>query len=258
MEALFFLHVMPYLDVKFPQNKIFINYENDWTIVSHFAPKTTEGKLFNTTKKNILLHVIITNKKDFFLILIFSFILTIFIVNGKILKKELYIRAHYDGATFTLNRQAGVEFLQKEIRKANINKTELSVCFIDVNGLKSVNDTLGHEYGDELILTVANVIKKRLPTNDIVARFGGDEFVLVLTKSSKEKAEEVWSDITKDLLIINETENRKYVVSVSHGISTISEVSSTEALPIDYLIELADHRMYEEKRIEKQSIQIIR
>lgn len=162
-----------------------------------------------------------------------------------IVKKRDYIKMKYiadhDGLTEVYNRRAGIEKLEKLLSKNN----QFSICFVDIDGLKEVNDILGHEEGDELILTVANTMKKILREEDLIIRFGGDEFIIVLLESDIEIAENVWEKITDVFERINETENRKYILSVSHG---IVESNIIDEGIIDNIIKIADKKMYEEKR----------
>jgi diguanylate cyclase (GGDEF)-like protein len=135
-------------------------------------------------------------------------------------------------------------------------KIEISLCFIDVNGLKQVNDILGHKMGDELLQSVTAVIQSAIRENDFVARMGGDEFIIVFSGIGKEVAEKIWDRICDIFKEINETENRPYAISVSHGI--VSCDKDSKQISADEFIKQADALMYKQKRVMKQGLNVIR
>jgi diguanylate cyclase (GGDEF)-like protein len=157
--------------------------------------------------------------------------------------------------TGIFNRRTGFEKLKQLYKNIEKNENKVSVCFIDINGLKDVNDYLGHEVGDELILTITNGIKNRIRENDFVARLGGDEFLIIFEGLDESDAEAAWQRIVAEFEQINDTENRRYLVSVSHGIETFSGDTNEY---IDMIINQADEKMYREKKIIKKNLKIIR
>jgi diguanylate cyclase (GGDEF)-like protein len=163
--------------------------------------------------------------------------------------------SEYDAMTGVYNRRSGygkLNELKKDIYKRNCN---IAVCFIDINGLKDVNDHLGHDAGDELIQSVVEVIRDNVRGNDFVARLGGDEFLIVFDSLDEEGAEKVWERIVQKYAQINADEDRRYVISVSHGIGMF-RCSSDES--IDDVINRADAKMYGEKREIKKTLNVIR
>ena len=153
------------------------------------------------------------------------------------------------------NRRTGFEKLTQLYKNSEKNNGENSVCFIDINGLKDVNDYLGHDVGDELIVTITNSIKDKIRENDFVARLGGDEFLIIFEGLDENGAEAVWQRIVADFEAINETEKRRYLISASHGIESFSGTSNEY---IDTIINHADEKMYREKKIIKKNLKIIR
>ena len=86
------------------------------------------------------------------------------------------------------NRRAFLRELTREIASAERHKTALSVLYIDLDQFKRVNDTHGHEQGDRVLVAVAETLKSGIRRSDIIARIGGDEFAIILTRSSLKKA----------------------------------------------------------------------
>jgi diguanylate cyclase (GGDEF)-like protein len=95
-------------------------------------------------------------------------------------KNELYLIARTDALSGLANRNSLEEYLQKLIAVSVREKKQFAFLFLDIDHFKSINDSLGHNVGDELLQNVASVIQKVVRPNDIVARIGGDEFVIVL------------------------------------------------------------------------------
>ena len=162
--------------------------------------------------------------------------------------------------TNVLNRRDGFALLKDRFCKAVAKKEEMSICFVDINGVGEVNDKLGHNAGNELILGVINGINKCIRQSDFIIRFGGDEFLVVFQEADVEQAEKVWERIEAEFKTINSGETVKYVISVSHGIIgcdiTLQNVNVEGYLY--NLISLADKRMYNEKQTLKSQIKMIR
>jgi diguanylate cyclase (GGDEF)-like protein/PAS domain S-box-containing protein len=89
-------------------------------------------------------------------------------------------QAHYDTLTDLPNRQLFMDFLSLELAQARRNEKKLALMFLDLNGFKQVNDTLGHSYGDRLLQEVAQRLRDCIRESDTVARLGGDEFTVLM------------------------------------------------------------------------------
>ncbi|GAB1476070.1 hypothetical protein MASR2M70_09020 [Bacillota bacterium] len=157
----------------------------------------------------------------------------------------------FDQLTLAYNRRSGLSRLKQMMGEENRRQLGLSLCFVDINGLKEVNDNLGHKFGDELIVTTAGCIKAGIRENDFVIRMGGDEFLIVLSGIGAEEAEMVWGRISGCFKTINESEGRSYEVSASHG---IAEYNSAERTGLEDLIKEADEKMYAEKKTIKEAL----
>ena len=215
----------------------------------------TDSKIGRVFSENLLMKIerlIKGNISLFLLVSILGIIIELVIVIAKKSYLKIKYNSEHDLLTHTFNRKTGFEIIEQYFKNDNRRKSNhLSVCFIDVNGLKQVNDILGHDYGDELIITVANVIKKTVRENDFVIRLGGDEFLLVFVELESNIAKKVWDRIVQEFNEININENRKYIISVSHGI--IDSLGLEEKLA-DKIVKKADEKMYEEKKLIKESI----
>lgn len=170
---------------------------------------------------------------------------------------EYFNEMMYDQLTKTFNRRAGLSKLSRMVQYDIKRYLKLSLCFIDINGLKEVNDQLGHQYGDELIVSTVNGIKNEIREGDFITRMGGDEFLVVFNGIDCETAEKVWMRIKHRYDQINVEENRKYMISVSHG---IVDYGNDEISEVELLIKSADDKMYAEKKYikEKLNVQIIK
>ncbi len=114
------------------------------------------------------------------------------ITESRKMEEELRYLNFHDKLTGVHSRN----FLEKEIERLDIaTQLPISVIMVDVNGLKLVNDTYGHERGDELLRCAAQVLKASCREQDVIARFGGDEFVILLPETSREEAQKVCQKI---------------------------------------------------------------
>lgn len=159
-------------------------------------------------------------------------------------EEELKKRASNDKLTGVFNRRMGIIYLNKEIEYARDNDSNLSVCFLDVNNLKEINDNFGHSTGDKLLKQVAEIADKNIRENDAIARFGGDEFLLIFPGINAETADKIWQRIKDEFDKRNQSEEYEFEISVSHGIVECGQKCNLSA---DELINQADKKMYREK-----------
>ena len=124
-------------------------------------------------------------------------------------------QAAVDDLTGALRREHGVAELRHEIDRARRSDGRLVVAFVDVDGLKAMNDAVGHAAGDELLRDVVAALRGGLRSYDLVVRYGGDEFVCALSRASIENAERRFEHVKRNLRELNPS------ASVSVGLAAL-------------------------------------
>ncbi|MGB9793106.1 MAG: PAS domain S-box protein, partial [Thermacetogeniaceae bacterium] len=149
-----------------------------------------------------------------------------------------YLSIH-DGLTGLYNRA----FFEEELRRLNTSR-EYPVTFIlgDVNGLKLINDTLGHDKGDRLLIACAQALKRALRNSDIIARVGGDEFVVLLPRTDERNGRKILERIQESVERYNR-EQPSLPLSISFGMAT----ADSPEQPLKEAYKRADDLMYEAK-----------
>lgn len=233
----------------------FVLGAGDWILVSHMPAGSENGMLFTQSFGRVLLRLLRENMILYISLLAIALVIAGLMSVNKNKKEQIKYFSEYDVMTGIFNRRAGMQKLAQLQMSLSKSSCRVSVCFIDINSLKEVNDTLGHEAGDELILSIVAGIKKNIRQNDFAARLGGDEFLVIFEGLDADKTEQIWQRILRDYTLINQTENRKYIISASHGIETLGCDSGKT---IDDILNSADEKMYEEKRVIKQDLKVLR
>ncbi len=160
--------------------------------------------------------------------------------------------AYHDGLTALPNRGLFNKLLSQAISQARRYHRQLAVAFIDLDRFKQINDTLGHEAGDELLKEVANRLKACVRNSDTVARLGGDEFVVLLTELADEHyaaivAQKIITSVAKPFALLGQ----EFRVTASIGISSYPKDGPDEQT----LTKNADIAMYQAKEDGKNNFQ---
>jgi len=179
---------------------------------------------------------------------------------GKIKDKEkiLEYQATHDNLTGLPNRLLLIDRIEQAIKKVTRHKIIGGLIFIDLDNFKLINDTLGHDIGDALLITVAKKMKDSIRDEDTVSRVGGDEFVILLDNlgSTKDDARRnikyLASKIKNSLNSIEYIEGHKNISTPSIGITLFSD----DSVSVKDLIKQADTAMYEAKKQGKNTIEL--
>lgn len=205
------------------------------------------------------------NKKEIILLISVAVIASLMITLGIIIVmkrkmektiqqsfEKIEMQLYFDELTSVYNRTAGMNRLLEEMARARRNGKSLSIAMIDIDNFKSINDTYGHLAGDKVLGHVAMQIKNILRVSDVVSRYGGEEFLIILPETDEIKAfmalERVRESISKKPFKVG---NERIYTSVSIGVTEVdAEENSFEA------IQRADRALYQAKRSGKNKIEI--
>ncbi len=166
------------------------------------------------------------------------------VTEARATREQLRFLATHDSLTELLNRRELVTRISGVLAQTPRTGIHVGVLFIDLDGLKSVNDTYGHAVGDEVIVTVARRVRDRVRVNDVLARFGGDEFVLVLpaihgVDDVARICEELHRAVTQPMAV----GERTIVMTMSVGVAVVSPGEDP-----DSALRRADAALYRAKR----------
>ncbi|MFW6229910.1 MAG: HD domain-containing phosphohydrolase, partial [Halanaerobium sp.] len=152
-------------------------------------------------------------------------------------ERELRYLSYHDQLTDLYNRT----YLEEKINELdNDSMIPISLLMIDVNGLKMINDTYGHQAGDNLLLQVSDILRKTVSKIDIVGRWAGDEFLIILPGTDKEKGHEIVDEINKRC---REIETSKIPISLGIGLS----VKKDNKQDLIQVLNEAEENMYQNK-----------
>jgi diguanylate cyclase (GGDEF)-like protein len=155
-----------------------------------------------------------------------------------------------DELTGLHNRRGFFVMAKQKLKTAHRLKLLCWVIFIDLDGLKQINDTLGHDMGDALIVDAGRLLKQSFRNSDIVARLGGDEFIVFISSYFKD-ADSIQAYLQVNIANFNQQQNRSYELSMSMGIQRYSPESN---MSLEQLIAKSDELMYAHKRLKRQSL----
>ena len=180
------------------------------------------------------------------------FVSALLIQNFVSYNKRLENAISFDSLTGAYTRQAGILLLDHEIRKAKRNNTKIMLCFIDMNNFKHINDTYGHSTGDLLLQKAVEYMKNVIRATDVISRFGGDEFLVILSDQHNPQSNEyVISRLTQALSATAISESNtpiEFSASIGTAVYPDNGQDGYE------LIEYADKKMYSAKQARKNGL----
>ena len=162
--------------------------------------------------------------------------------------RELSLRDHL---TELYNRRGFISLAEQQIKAANRAEKKVLLTFIDVDDLKLINDSLGHEEGDKALTETANILRHAFRQSDIIARVGGDEFAVLAIDTSDMNSEAFSKRLQQKIDEFNAEEFRKYMLSMSWGTAIFDPGSP---ISMDELMSSADKLMYTQKRAKQKVV----
>ncbi|MCR4663195.1 MAG: GGDEF domain-containing protein [Endomicrobiaceae bacterium] len=248
---------------------IFVNYSK-FNKVPLLITNTKEDRRFSDTDyKNICSLVVVpieiennywgaikgysTDKKELFddydlrLLSILSSLIGLILSNAMLFKKVEAL-AITDGLTGLYTRTHFIERLQEEIERAKTNSVPISIAMIDIDYFKKVNDTYGHLAGDTFLKQLSNILRRRFRSVDVLSRYGGEEFAVLMYHTTKQESYKILEEIRKMVeeekffMPIESYSPIQIKKTISIGIAELT----TEETP-DEIIKKADDALYSAK-----------
>lgn len=165
-------------------------------------------------------------------------------------RASLQQAAHYDALTNLINRRGFNQVFAERLAEQNADENRLAVMFLDIDHFKRINDSLGHAAGDELLKVIANHIKAATRSQDLVARFGGDEFCVVTSLNNRDEARHLAQRIMQRMKEPIDLGGRRMVMTTSIGISIFPDDGNTA----EELLKHADLALYQSKGNGRNSL----
>lgn len=175
-----------------------------------------------------------------------AYLLSIRDITEKVrLLEKLRVQSITDELTSLYNRRGFMKFFEKNIEYSKRYNKGLTLFFIDIDGMKWINDTLSHNDGDIALIETSNILKSTFSYNDIICRIGGDEFAIISMDSDPETAQKKNQKLMTNQDNLNNSKKYEFRLSISVGESYFDPKNP---MNIDELMSRADEMMYENKK----------
>jgi diguanylate cyclase (GGDEF)-like protein/PAS domain S-box-containing protein len=175
------------------------------------------------------------------------------VIQRKRLEEEILSLSLTDELTSLNNRRGFTHLAEQELKLAHRNKRSMLLFFGDVDHLKVINDTFGHAQGDIALKEITSILKECFRDADIMARIGGDEFVILTLDDTRESADILTRRVETALAECNQQPERSYQLTLSLGFAHYDPMSPTT---LDELLATADSQMYLQKQSRHENNQI--
>ena len=175
------------------------------------------------------------------------------ITNTKKMIQELNNMANYDALTQIYNRRRLMEEAEKELLRAKTDGSYISVLIIDIDHFKNVNDQYGHLAGDEVIKMVTKTCKDNLRITDVIGRYGGEEFIIILPNTDKENATDI-AEYIREYIRNLKIECNEEKISVTVSIGAVCAIINNNTINIEKMIREADKGLYYAKNHGRNQI----
>jgi len=163
----------------------------------------------------------------------------------KQMKERLHILSVTDELTELYNRRGFFMMAEQQMKISNRVRKGFLLLFADLDNLKVINDTFGHQEGDKALVDISGILRSTFRESDIVSRIGGDEFAIIPTDLSSVDTDIILSRLQKNIDLVNATKGNRYTLSISVGTSYYDPSSPSS---IDELLIEADREMYSMKK----------
>ncbi|XOB61698.1 ABC transporter substrate-binding protein [Campylobacterota bacterium DY0563] len=238
------------------ENKMLINLLNKAiTTISEKDRESIASKYYSVVYQNN------HDYKELYKILIPLIILLLFIFrSNRLMNKEIKRReeielqlnkvANIDSLTNIYNRRKITSIFDNEINRSKRYKRDLSIIFFDIDNFKMINDDLSHKDGDNVLINLSILIKNSIRKTDFFGRWGGEEFIIILPETNKEKAEVIANMLKEKISKFDFDIDRS--VTCSFGVTSFSETDNK-----DSVLTRVDHAMYYVKKNGKNDIKVV-
>ncbi len=168
-------------------------------------------------------------------------------IHHVILQEKIRAMSVTDELTGLYNRRGFFTLAEQELKTANRRKRKIYLVYVDLDNLKEINDACGHLVGDSMLIETANILRGSFRQSDIIARIGGDEFIVILVGTNGSDAESVSSRLQNNIDIHNQKIINNHKLSISFGIACYDPEFPSSIVE---LLNHADKSMYEHKKFK--------
>ncbi len=165
-------------------------------------------------------------------------------------QEKLRVMAITDELTGLLNRRGFFNLAEQQLKLARRNDQEIFMVYVDIDNMKDINNRLGHQEGDIALTDTAHLLRTTFRDSDIIARIGGDEFVVITIGSDENSLESITARLRKNVHTLNKSNLRGHALSLSFGITGFTPEGSGS---LDALLTRADKLMLEQKVLKRKS-----
>lgn len=162
---------------------------------------------------------------------------------------ELKRLSFIDELTGLLNRRGFLNMAEQHLKIADRANREMILFFADMDGLKQINDTFGHQYGDNALRAMASILEETFRSSDLIARLGGDEFTVLAIDAPKQNADQILIRLQHNIDTHNQN-SQTYQLSLSIG---VARFHPNEDIDLDKMLAHADSELYQHKRVKYDS-----
>lgn len=170
------------------------------------------------------------------------------ITDYKRMEEELRVLSLIDELTGLYNRRGFFTLVEQLLKQARRMKKGILMLYADIDNMKKINDVFGHKEGDVALIEIANILKANYRESDIIARIGGDEFIVIPVGTIGDDIEKIIERLEKSLQIYNSEKKREYKLSLSMGIAFYDPENPCS---VEELLVQGDKLMYKHKQAKK-------